>query len=65
MGNSIFSFGFAHVSEVRHIYFPGIFTEIGFLCDINLGGKKKILIDLYDKVTMSELFDTVAFVRTV
>ena len=40
-----------------YIYFPDIFTEIGFLCDINLGVKKKILTDLHDKVTMSETFE--------
>ena len=34
-----------------------MFTEIGFLCDINLVVKKIILIDLHDKVTMSETFD--------
>ena len=48
-----------------YIYFPDIFTEIGLLCDINLWVKKNILIDLHDIVTMSELLDTVAFVRTV
>ena len=39
------------------IYFLYMFTEIGFLCDINLVVKKIILIDLHDKVTMSETFD--------
>ena len=34
-----------------------MFTEIGFLCDVNLVVKKIILIDLHDKVTMSETFD--------
>ena len=34
-----------------------MFTEIGFLCDINLVVKKIILIDFHDKVTMSETFD--------
>ena len=34
-----------------------MFTEIGFLCDVNLVVKKNILIDLHDKVTMSETFD--------
>ena len=35
---SFFSFSFACVSEVRHIYFPQIFTEIGFLCEIKISG---------------------------
>ena len=54
-----------HILLNFSIYFPDIFTEIGLMCDINLGVKKKILIDLHDKVTMSEMLDTVAFVRTV
>ena len=37
-----------------------MFTEIGFLCDINLVVKKIILIDLHDKLTMSETFDVPA-----
>ena len=34
-----------------------MFTEIGFLCDINLVVKKNYLRDFHDKVTMSETFD--------
>ena len=46
-----------HILLNFSIYFPDMFTEIGFLCDINLVAKKIILIDLHDKVTMSETFD--------
>ena len=40
-----------------YIYFPDMFSEIGFLCDINLVVKIIILIDLHGKVTMSETFE--------
>ena len=30
---SFFSFGFARVTEVRQIYFPEIFTEIGWMLE--------------------------------
>ena len=54
-----------HILLNFSIYFPDIFTKIGLLCDINLWVKKNILIDLLDIVTMSDLLDTVAFVRTI
>ena len=46
-----------HILLNFSIYSPDIFTEIEFMCDINLGVKKYILIDLHDKVSTSETFD--------
>ena len=63
MGNSIFSFGFARVTEVRHIYFPYMFTEIGWMLEnvnFSIALRTNFNVRNFEKSQMSESFDVPA-----